>query len=486
MCGLFGFIGTKKQPIDVTPFLALGVENDVRGGHGCGIFVDGQYEYGTVSDKYFSTFFEKSELLKTVDKVEVLIGHDRKASVGGISDEKLQPVVIEDENHQVEFVLMHNGTIINHEELAKKYLSMEKEESSKLSDSQIMARIIYTHGFGVFAEYTGAGVFVMIDYRTPKRKPSVFVFKGESKEYVASTKTTEERPLYYIRTPHGLWFSSIADYLTIMNYKIQNGVYSFPTNTVVLINHSDKLQIVEKIDRTTNHQKEVSITTVTHNPSSYPNYDRYDDYYDDCWWLADDKKVETKTQTPLGLSQVIPIAPNALCSGRIEHDFNTFRYVDVDTKLPLTGKYFINQFGQYQEIEDVSHPFKMFLFNGIPVFGEDALQNIIEYCGINTDCVNFDEMCQYFPEVVFAFTMWPQYDFSASKKFWRYNMAGQRQLYTGKLLVPFGKISDTLVELHQGDLVGRTLHKKCTSQFYKRYSMLCERDYTCQLNALMV
>ena len=196
MCGLYGFIGFKKQPIDIVTFLALGIENDSRGGHGCGIFTDGNVEYGSSSDKYFEAFYEKSEILKSLRSAEILIGHDRKASVGGVSDEKLQPVVIKNEDDEVEFVLMHNGTITNHTELAQKYLSMPKEESDKLTDSQIMARIVHIHGFKVFGEYKGAGVFVIIDYRTPKRKPSVYVFKGKSKETSYSKEAEEERPLY--------------------------------------------------------------------------------------------------------------------------------------------------------------------------------------------------------------------------------------------------------------------------------------------------
>jgi hypothetical protein len=52
----------------------------------------------------------------------VALGHCRKASVGKVSIETAQPVVIENENGDVDYVLIHNGTIYNYRELAQKYI----------------------------------------------------------------------------------------------------------------------------------------------------------------------------------------------------------------------------------------------------------------------------------------------------------------------------------------------------------------------------
>lgn len=495
MCGLYGFIGLKPQPINITSFLALGVENDSRGGHGCGIFWDGKIEYGESSEKYFESFYEKSELLPTIKSAEILIGHDRKASVGGVSNEKLQPVVHYDDDANIDFVLMHNGTITNHTELAKKYLSMEKEESDKYTDSQIMCQIVYTHGFGVFAEYVGAGVFVMVDYRTPKRKPSVFVFKGKSKEHSYSKEAEEERPLYYIRTDNGLWFSSIASYLNIMCFGTESEVYTFPSNKVLLINNNKKLQLIEEIDRSELVQKP---TTVTYYENTHKNvqslyygddYD-YEGYY--CCGgplgitpINNDAPLLSESTIKNGVDASAQIIPNFHIKGRMEHS-STFRYIDSESKVPLTGVYFVNKFGEYQSERDLQHQYKLFLFNGVPVYGNDVLSTIIEYCGVQTDCVNFDEMCQYFPEVIYPFSQWPYYDFYQTHKYYRFTDSGKQLFYTGSLVVPFGKNDDMCFEFADGDLVGSKHQKKNMGKFYKKYKILCDKDYEKMLHYLTV
>lgn len=497
MCGLFGFIGFEKQKVDIRSFLALGVENDSRGGHGCGIFVDGQVEYGAASEKYFEKFYDQSQLLPKIKTAEVLIGHDRKASVGGICDEKLQPVVItNEETGQIDFVLMHNGTIVNHTELAQKYLNMDKTESDKLSDSQIMARIIYTHGFGVFAEYVGAGVFVMVDYRTPKRKPSVFVFKGFSKEYSYSTKATEERPLYYIRTPKGLWFSSMSNHLNIMRFGTDSPVYQFPYNIVMLINKDATLRIVEKIDRESMTQKQTVQTTVyTHNPNVYPYYnaDYYDDYYLNefgyessranlCVLGADSTPKENNTEIIMQNAQCIE---NMIEKGQmICNDY--FQYIDAQSRVPLTGTYYVDKFGKFTTDYNVKFPYKLYLFNGVPVFGETILDTIIDYCRTQTECVDFDEMCAYFPEIVYPFTSWPRYDINKDPHYLRFTKEGKTLPFTGHVVVPFGKIQDTVYTFIDGILTHKEATGKNTAKFYKKYKAYCHRDYEHILRFLTV
>ena len=56
MCGIFGFIGQRQKPFDKRAFVTLGVANDARGGDSCGIFIDGQYEYGVDKLKLFGDF----------------------------------------------------------------------------------------------------------------------------------------------------------------------------------------------------------------------------------------------------------------------------------------------------------------------------------------------------------------------------------------------------------------------------------------------
>ena len=135
MCGLFGFIAHEKTQLDMETFLHLGCENDIRGGDSVGIFIDKVAEYGVDKEKLFVNFFQTSKLLEQVKQVHIAVGHDRKASVGTIGLETAQPVVIRNANNEIDFVLLHNGTLTNHAELQKHL----KNVPGHYTDSQIMA-----------------------------------------------------------------------------------------------------------------------------------------------------------------------------------------------------------------------------------------------------------------------------------------------------------------------------------------------------------
>ena len=176
MCGIFGIINRKPAKFDRRTFNILGYANDARGGDSCGIFIDGKYEYGTGTKKYYQDFYDTSELLKSVNKVSIALGHDRKASVGAVNESTAQPVIIK-ENDKPVFVVLHNGTIRNYYTLAKKYIP--DVNTAGMTDSQIMAHIFYYKGYDVLAEYEGGSVFFIVDYR--EDKPKILFFKGVSK-----------------------------------------------------------------------------------------------------------------------------------------------------------------------------------------------------------------------------------------------------------------------------------------------------------------
>lgn len=229
MCGIFGIITPKPRKLDLRAFCVLGVNNDSRGGDSCGIFIDKKYEYGVNENKLFYSFFPKSKLLNTVTHAQIALGHCRKASVGAINAANAQPVVIKDANGEVQFVLIHNGTIINYQEMAKKYIP--NINIKDMTDSQVMAHIFYHAGYDVLGEYLGAGAFVMVDYRSGE--PETFFFKGESKTSQYSTTTTIERPLFCTYSTTEFIFSSIMDYLKALR----------PGREVMTLNSNKLLQL---------------------------------------------------------------------------------------------------------------------------------------------------------------------------------------------------------------------------------------------------
>ena len=229
MCGIAGIITKTPRVFDYATFCTLGIANDARGGDSCGVFIDGKYEYGTGDTKLFSNYFLSSDLLDNTNKAMVAMVHCRKASVGNISKETAQPVVLTDKNGKVLYVLMHNGTIHNYRELAEKYIP--KVDITGMTDSQVMARIFFNCGYKALEEYNGGAVFAIADYRGGS--PKVLLFKGASKKNKYSKEEEEERPLYYCvdKVRRELVFSSIASNLIALRRNCD--VYCMRTNTLV-------------------------------------------------------------------------------------------------------------------------------------------------------------------------------------------------------------------------------------------------------------
>lgn len=274
MCGLFGIISKEEQSFDYPAFCTLGIANDARGGDSCGYFIDGHHEYGVKKNKYFQDFFIENEFLNSVKTSTIAIGHCRKASVGAIDETTAQPVVIYNNNGNIDYVLMHNGTIYNYEDLAKKYIPNISIKG--LTDSQVMALIFYHAGYKALNEYNGAAVFVIVDYRN--KVPKVFLFKGESKKSEYSKETSEERPLYICidKNKKELVFSSIYTYLYSLRKNIK--VYSICSNMLVEFTGKN-IEIINKVDRSKMIQSKIYTSPTIYNTSIYNNY--YFDTYDE-------------------------------------------------------------------------------------------------------------------------------------------------------------------------------------------------------------
>lgn len=245
MCGIFGCINKNKSYLNRASFNFLGIANDSRGGDSCGIFIDGNYEIGVKENKLYSNFIHNSTVLPHATICKVALGHCRKASVGVINEETAQPVIIRNSEGKVDFVLIHNGTIHNWEELAKKYL---KDVPAHFTDSYVMASIIYKHGFKVLGEYEGAAAFVMVDYRKNRDTPGVYLFKGESLANSYAKETSEERPLFVSLEHNGdVWFSSILSTLQAARYG-EGDCYTIQENSLIKIKDG-KLIILTTFDR---------------------------------------------------------------------------------------------------------------------------------------------------------------------------------------------------------------------------------------------
>lgn len=272
MCGIAGIINKFPRKFDYATFCTLGVSNDVRGGDSCGIFIDGRYGYGVKENKFFSNYFQENEIIDNTKTSTIALVHCRKASVGAVNEQNAQPVVITDKDGKVEFVVLHNGTIYNYKELAKKYIP--KVDITDMTDSQVMARIFYYSGYDVLNEYNGGAVFVIVDYR--EGAPRTLFFKGASKKNSYSKEQEEERPLYFCidKDNKELVFSSIWEY--IMTLRRDFVTYSFRPNILMEFNGTS-FNVIGRYSRDKVYQLKETIY-------SYPKYSMYgnddDDWYD--------------------------------------------------------------------------------------------------------------------------------------------------------------------------------------------------------------
>lgn len=332
MCGIAGIINKTPRNFDYSAFCTLGIANDSRGGDSCGIFIDGNYEYGVLDKKLFSSFFVESDLLNETTKSCIALLHCRKASVGAISVETAQPVILNNAAGRPEFVVIHNGTIYNYEALAKKYIP--DIDIKGLTDSQVMARIFYHKGYEVLNEYNGGSVFVIVDYR--EIEPRVFLFKGASRKNEFAQTETEERPLYYCVDPikKELLFSSVGIYLLALRRNLS--VYSLRENYLWEFKGKGFIP-VEKIDRSKMTQEKEFVTK-----SKY--------YYQGEVWSSDYITINNLTNS------------------------YTFK------GNPLFGKYHLTTYGRVENVPSKSiKTYEAWFYNGIALKNEHCYNFLLAF-----------------------------------------------------------------------------------------------------------
>ena len=159
MCGIFGWTGVNVKSFNSIKFNILGNYNDSRGGDSCGVYYDETCIKGIDKEsKYKDLVYSKELHTKLKLKNPLIIGHTRKASVGGVSITNIQPVILENKDSEMLYVQAHNGTISNYEELAEKY---KIKIDAKESDSMVLAKLIYKEGFKVLREYEGSAALLI-------------------------------------------------------------------------------------------------------------------------------------------------------------------------------------------------------------------------------------------------------------------------------------------------------------------------------------
>ena len=175
MCGLVGFSG--KANTSVLKALHLLADNDSRGGHSTGMFVNG---------KIYKTLEESMNILPILESNEtgsVLIGHIRYGTHGANTTENAHPF-----QHKG-VIGAHNGVLDNYEEVGKKY-GIKKTTV----DSEMIIKVL-----GEKRDASKLGLF--------GGTKAVLYTASDNKLYVYR----HNNPLFYLRKEEGVYFSSLKE-----------------------------------------------------------------------------------------------------------------------------------------------------------------------------------------------------------------------------------------------------------------------------------
>lgn len=228
MCGLAGFYPKRNKKVDLSKLYALWVANEERGTHSCGI-VFGQNRYvGTHKESKARDHIKeihKNLSLENLKNVPIIV-HTRHATNGAHNQDNAHPFQWYREKEENYFSFAHNGSLKNLENYKKLLKMSEKHhEKNMVIDSHVLGLAMYDTYVDKLTEeevlttYEGAAAFLCCDHK------NVFkVWKG-------ANNNIEERPLYYLETSDGWYFSSLKHSFLFIDASTEP--IEIPNNTLI-------------------------------------------------------------------------------------------------------------------------------------------------------------------------------------------------------------------------------------------------------------
>lgn len=229
MCGIFGVaLKPKQSPFAIRMAMnkvkILGLYNETRGRDSCGMFIDGEIIKGTDKLKEISDFFENTVLPNPKPNGNgTVLGHTRSSTRGAHVGKNAHPFKINDH-----LVGVHNGVIQNVDTLARKY---ELDTKGMEVDSEILYALINQEGFSILNEYTGFAALAFTYLDDPN---TLYLYHGASRNK-KDGDLIEERPMFYMETAEGIYYSSLESSLRAIIDKDDQEIFILEYNTVYQI-----------------------------------------------------------------------------------------------------------------------------------------------------------------------------------------------------------------------------------------------------------
>jgi len=331
MCGIFGFNSKAKSHFSWDKFNILGLFNDTRGGDACGLAAGQNLIHDNDKFKRFPDLVANFYVPEVDKEVKSIFGHSRKSSVyhGGLKHiEHTQPIAFRDDDLNITKIGIHNGTIYNHEKLAKEYgvpktftyVNSEGESSEyEMNDSQVLLYILCElNDYSVLTKYEGTAALAWYDYNTEELK----LYSGSSLGSENTKVASRERPLFIGEFKNHIWFSSIIDPLKIISNNEDDNIHSVPENTILIIKNGKVIDSIFNNDTNREKCSGYKVYTKTYNTKVDP------------WYKKDHNKFKTEFK-PYTKSSPAYTASNKLDDEEIPA--NTF---GVERKLVFArGRY---------------------------------------------------------------------------------------------------------------------------------------------------
>jgi len=349
--------------------------NDSRGGDACGRIFSSEVQHGVDKLKLYKDFITEVENPIGLESTTVL-GHCRKASVGGRESIYAQPIILRKKDinmkairdtilkknikacadNDIIFSGIHNGTISNYRIIATNY-GIPTEDHN---DSKVILTALFYGNYKVLLEYEGTAALVWHNHLTDK----TYIFKGESKYSKASTIISEERPLHFYQvTPGNIYISSEIEPLLMINGTLDS-VFQFEPNYIHIFKSGDcigkeKYSRVDCVQSNYTYERDYVKYPAVKGYSKYPAEYYHKDLYDSYGYQEPKDKIPKSADLLLldgGLSKIRLFnklnQPNRIQAEKVSNEYSQYARRVIYNKSRywmhsglLHGTYIINQWG---------------------------------------------------------------------------------------------------------------------------------------------